>query len=34
MGMPELMEEARKANITEVEGVKKHELVFQILSIA
>jgi len=29
--MPELMEEARRANIEEVDGVKRQELIFQIL---
>jgi transcription termination factor Rho len=31
LGMPELMEEARRANIEEVDGVKRQELIFQIL---
>ncbi len=31
LSMPELMEEARRANIEEVDGVKRQELIFQIL---
>ncbi len=31
MNMPELMEEARKANLEEISGVKRQDLIFQIL---
>ena len=31
MSMAELIEEARKENVTDYSGVKKHDLVFKIL---